>query len=284
MSRIAYVNGRYLSLSAARLGVEDRALQFSDGVYEVMVALNRRLLDEERHLDRLERSLSALRMATPVARSALRQIVRQVIARNHLADALIYVQVSRGEAPRDHAFPTDMVAPSLIVTMRRFNTAALIRQQSQGVAVITVPDQRWARRDIKSVSLLPNVLAKQAAREAGAFESWMVDEDGVTEGSSTTAWIIAGGRLITRNPGHHILPGVTRAVVGDMGGCDVEERPFTVAEAHSADEAFITSATSFITPVVRLNGQQIGTAKPGPVTQALIARHWNHVRDETGRQ
>ncbi|MFS8038479.1 D-amino-acid transaminase [Xanthobacter sp. AM11] len=274
MSRIAYVNGRYLPHHDASVHVEDRGYQFADGVYEVCEVWNGHLVDERRHLDRLERSLRELRIAEPMGRAALSLVLREVVRRNGVRDGLVYLQVTRGVARRDHVFPPLGTAPSLVVTARRADRAAQEKVAQQGVAVITVPENRWPRVDIKSISLLPNVLAKQQAKEAGAREAWFVDAQGfVTEGGSTNAWIVTrAGRIVTRPAELGILRGITRTVVMEVAralGLEVEERPFTVAEAAAAQEAFITAATTVVMPVVVLDGRPVGDGKPGPVAVAL---------------
>ena len=274
MSRIAYVNGRYLRHAEAAVHIEDRGYQFSDGVYEVCGIRNGRFMDEALHLERLERSLGELRIAMPLSLAALRHILREVVRRNRLSHGLVYLQVTRGVAPRDHPFPASHVPPALVVTAKRLNEARIAAAVAKGVAVATMPDLRWARRDIKSVSLLPNILAKQAAREAGAYEAWLVDADGfVTEGSSTNAWIVdRDGRLVTRPASHAILNGVTRRVLLETAkaeGIEVIERPFTPQEAKSAREAFISASSAIIIPVVRIDGEPVGNAEPGSLTLRL---------------
>lgn len=274
MSRIAYVNGRYLRHAKAAVHIEDRGYQFSDGVYEVCGIRNGRFMDEALHLERLERSLGELRIAMPLSRAALRHVLREVVRRNRIANGLVYLQVTRGVAPRDHPFPASHVPPALVVTAKRLNEARIAAAVAKGVAVATMPDLRWARRDIKSVSLLPNILAKQAAREAGAYEAWLVDAEGfVTEGSSTNAWIVdRDGRLVTRPASHDILNGVTRRVLLEAAkaeGIEVIERPFTPQEAKSAREAFISASSAIIIPVVRVDGEPVGNAEPGSLTLRL---------------
>jgi len=276
MSRIAYVNGRYLPHRAATVHIEDRGYQFADGVYEVCEVLGGRLVDETRHLDRLDRSLRELRIPAPVGRAALGVILRETVARNRVRNGLVYLQVTRGVARRDHPFPDPRTPPALVVTAKSMDFAAMERMAQAGVAVITVPENRWGRPDIKTVGLLPNVLAKQQAREAGAREAWFVDAAGyVTEGGSTNAWIVThDGRIITRQADNGILRGVTREGVKDLlarRNLRLEERAFTVAEAMQAAEAFISSATSLVTPVVRIDGKPIGDGTPGPVALALRA-------------
>jgi D-alanine transaminase len=274
MSRIAYVNGRYVPHRDATVHIEDRGYQFSDGVYEVCEVFGGRLVDPTRHLDRLDRSLGELRMHAPMARAALVGVLRETVARNRVTNGYVYLQVTRGVARRDHPFPPLSTRPSLVVTARALDPRAGERHAAKGVAVITLPETRWARPDIKSVSLLPNVLAKQTAREAGAYEAWFVDSTGhVTEGSSTNAWIVTkDGRLVTRQADLSILRGVTRSTLMDVvarRNLAIDERPFTVAEARDAAEAFITSATNLVMPVVAIDGAVIGGGQPGPVATAL---------------
>lgn len=274
MSRIAYVNGRYVPHRHASVHVEDRGYQFADGVYEVCEVWNGHLVDERRHLDRLDRSLHELSIPAPMSRAALGTVLREVVRRNGVTDGLVYLQVTRGVARRDHAFPPPGTPPAVVVTARRSDRRAQEALAAKGVAVITVPENRWPRVDIKSLSLLPNVLAKQAAKQAGAREAWFVDADGfVTEGASTNAWIVTADRTIVTRPAESgILRGITRTVllqITDALGYRLEERAFNVAEAASATEAFITAATTVVMPVVTLDGRPVGTGKPGPVASAL---------------
>jgi D-alanine transaminase len=279
--RIAYVNGRYQPHAQAAVHVEDRGYQFADGVYEVCEVRAGRLIDEGRHGKRLERSLGELRIAMPVSLTALGAILREVVARNRVGDGLVYLQVTRGVAPRDHGFPAEEVRPSLVVTAHALDGRPRRKRAEEGIAVITVPDNRWHRVDIKTVGLLPNVLAKQAARDAGAFEAWFVDREGrVTEGSSTNAWIVSDqGVLVTRHAESGILRGTARAVILDLsaaGQIPVEERAFTVAEARRAREAFVTSATAIVTPVTSIDGTPVGDGKPGTIARQLQATFYRH--------
>jgi D-alanine transaminase len=272
--RIAYVNGRYLPFAKAGVHVEDRAVQLGDSIYEVANVLHGQPTDEDGHLDRMERSLRELGMAMPMGRGALKIVMREMIARNRIADGYLYLQVTRGAAKRDHVPPPDGPRPTLIMTMRGQDMAALAQRMEKGIAVSTQPDIRWGRRDIKTVQLLPNLLAKQAAKKAGAFEAWLVDADGfVTEGSSTNAWIVdAAGTVITRDLSHDLLPGVTRHIMLEAmaeAQIRVEERKFTVAEALGAKEAFISSATGAAVPVVAIDGQAIGNGAPGALTRRI---------------
>lgn len=274
MSRIAYVNGRYLPHRQAQVHVEDRGYQFADGVYEVCEVRGGRLVDERRHLERLQRSLSELRISEPMPLNALGVILRETVRRNRVRDGIVYLQATRGVAPRDHGFPVPTTRPSLVVTARNHDSERNEKVAAEGIAVITVPENRWPRVDIKSVSLLPNVLAKQAARDAGAKEAWFVDRDGaVTEGSSTNAWIVtAAGTVVTRPVSSAILRGVTRTVLLDVlaaHGLKLDERPFTVEEAYAAREAFITSASQIVMPVVSIDGRPVANGAPGLLSAAL---------------
>ncbi len=281
MSRIAYVNGRYVPHAEAGVHVEDRGYQFADGVYEVCEVRGGRMIDERRHMQRLVRSLDELHIRLPMPLAALRVVLRETIRRNRVFDGIVYLQVTRGVARRDHVFPPPSTLPSVVVTARSGDRTKGDRQAEEGVAVITLPDNRWARVDIKTVGLLPNVMAKEAARAAGAREAWFVDADGfVTEGGSTNAWIVtAEGVIRTRPAAFGILSGITRAVVLEVAaelGRVVEERAFTVAEALAAPEAFITAASTIVMPVVRIDGRAIGEGQPGPVAKALRARFHHH--------
>jgi D-alanine transaminase len=274
MSRIAYVNGRYLPLANASVNVEDRGYQFSDGVYEVCEVRAGRLVDEPRHMQRLQRSLGELQIGMPMSLTALRVILRETVRRNRVRDGIVYLQVTRGVARRDHAFPPAGTAPSIVVTARSMDFAAAERTAAEGIAIITVPENRWERVDVKSISLLPNVLAKQAAREQGAKEAWFVGKDGyVTEGSSSNAWIVSReGKVVTRPADQGILRGITRTVLLNAlkaQGLELDERPFTVEEAYAAREAFVTSASQSIMPVVRIDGRPVGNGTPGLVVAAL---------------
>jgi D-alanine transaminase len=274
MSRIAYVNGRYLRLRQAAVGIEDRGYLFADGVYEVCVVKHGRLIDEGRHMRRLARSLGELRIRWPMAPSALAVVIREVIRRNHVRDGVAYVQVTRGAAPRNHVFPPDSVRPGIVCTARSIDRDDTERIASEGIAVITTADNRWERVDIKTISLLPNVLAKQKAKEAGAAEAWFVDRDGyVTEGASSNAWIVtAEGVLVTHARDSGILRGVTREVVLDLlrrEGVRFEERSFAVTEALAAREAFISSAGNLVMPVTHIDGKAIGSGKPGVLALKL---------------
>ena len=285
MSRIAYVNGRYVPHRDARVHIEDRGYQFADGIYEVVAVKDGRFVDLEPHLERLERSLNELRIARPMGRAALTLKMEEVIRRNDVEDGIIYVQMTRGVAARDHAFPA---APRTQVVMTAKRTRPHpARYEADGVKAITAPDIRWARCDIKSVSLLPNVLAKQAAREAGAYEALFVTDGGeITEGSSTNAWIVTrDGELVTRPASNAILSGITRRTVLEIlheEGLRLVERPFTVAEAKQAREMFVTSTTSFVMPVTQLDDAPIANGKPGTISLKLRQRYIAYMASENG--
>jgi D-alanine transaminase len=276
MSRIAYVNGRYLPQRGAAVHIEDRGYQFSDGVYEVCEVRGGCIIDQRRHLARLKRSLDELRIEMPMSEAALAIVMRECVRRNRFRDGIVYLQITRGVAHRDHGFPPPGTRPSVVVTAHGLDVAANERTAAEGVAVITVPDNRWQRVDIKSISLLPNVLAKQAAREQGAKEAWFVDHGGhVTEGSSSNAWIVTkGGKVVTRPADSGILRGITRTVLIDVikaQGLQLEERPFTIEEAYGAREAFLTSASQIVMPVVRIDDRPVGNGAPGSVATTLRA-------------
>ena len=280
MPRQAYVNGRYLPHGNAVVHIEDRGYQFADGVYEVVPVAQGVLVDEELHLDRLERSRDELSIPMPMSRTALKLISAELMRRNRLTNGFLYMQITRGVAPRDHKFPK-YVRPALVMTTRQMPPPNA-KNLAEGVGVITVPDIRWSRCDIKSVSLLPNVLAKQQAVEAGAFEAWQIDADGmVTEGTSTNAWIVTqDGTLVTRNANNEILNGITRISllrVAEAEGVAFEERPFSIEEARAAREAFLTSSTNFVMPVTRIDEQPVGNGHPGLLTGKLRDGYLSYV-------
>ena len=279
MSRIAYVAGQYLPHRQAAVHIEDRGFQFADGVYEVISVVGGRLVDAERHLKRLNRSLGELRIPAPLGDAALGIVLREVIRRNGVDTGIVYLQVTRGAAPREHAFPK-AAKPTLVVTSRRSRPPDP-RLGDDGIAVITIPDIRWQRCDIKSIALIANVLGKQAAREASAYEAWQVDRKGeITEGTSTNAWIVTQeGAVVTRAADSAILNGVTRLAIFDIiarEGYRLVERPFTVAEAKAAREAFLTSTTADLLPVVQIDGAPVGEGRPGPLSQKLRAAYFAH--------
>ncbi|MGC1779651.1 MAG: D-amino-acid transaminase [Xanthobacteraceae bacterium] len=274
MSRYAYVNGRYLPFRDAKIHVEDRGFQFADAVYEVCEVRGGRLVDERRHMARLQRSLGELRMRLPMSLRALGIVLRELVRRNRVEYGLVYLQITRGVARRDPAFPAAALPPTVVATVRALNKARNESSAAKGIAVISVPDNRWGRVDIKTVGLLPNVLARQAAIDQGVRDAWFVGADGkVTEAASANAWIVTpGGALVTRHADHAILRGITRTVTLDVikaQGLTVEERGFTLAEAYGASEAFETSATQIVMPVVCIDGHIVGDGKPGPVATAL---------------
>lgn len=284
MGRIAYVNGRYVPHGEAQVHVEDRGYQFADGVYEVVSVKDSQLVDAVGHLDRLERSLAELSIAMPMTRTALEMVMKRMVRRNHLRDGLVYMQVTRGVSPRDFKFPK-RVRPAIVMTARAANFTPRPAVED-GVKVITTPDIRWKRRDIKSVALLPQVLAKQKAAENGAFEAWMVEDGFVTEGGSSNAWIVTrDGKLVTRNATSSILKGITRHAILHLceeEGIPVEERPFTVEEAYEAREAFVSSATTFAMPVTQIDDHVIGNGKPGSLTRQLRDAYFEYADGARG--
>jgi D-alanine transaminase len=274
MGRIAYVNGRFVPHGEAVVHIEDRGYQLADAVYEVWALFDGKLADPEGHFARLERSLSELSIAMPMSRVALTLVLKEAVRRNRVREGLLYLQVSRGVARRDHAFPSPPVKPSVVMTVSAVDRAASEARAAKGVGVVTTPENRWGRCDIKTVGLLPNALAKQKARAAGAVEAWFVDDLGfVTEGASSNAWIVDGdGRLRTRDTNANILRGVTRNTLLEVirrEGLEVDERPFTPAEAVAAKEAFITGAGTLVLPVVAVDGKPVGGGRPGPVAARL---------------
>jgi D-alanine transaminase len=278
MSRLAYVNGRFLRQAEAGVSVEDRGFQLGDGVYEVWAVIGGRLADAEGHFARLQRSLGELRIPMPMSRAALTVALRETVRRNRVRHGIVYLQVTRGVARRDHAFPNPAVRPTVVITARATNAAAAEARAAKGVGVITLAENRWGRCDIKSIDLLPNVMAKQAAREAGAFEAWFVDEEGrVTEGASSNAWIVGqDGVIRTRDIGANILRGVTRLSLVDVArqaGYRVEEGPFTVEEAKQAREAFLTGAGALVLPIVSIDGEPVANGHPGEVARTLRAAY-----------
>ncbi|MDR3536815.1 MAG: D-amino-acid transaminase [Acetobacteraceae bacterium] len=282
MSRIAYVNGEYLPHPEAVVNIEDRGYQFADGVYEVVYLNNGRFIDEDRHLDRLDRSLRELRIAQPMGRPALRVVLREVMRRNRIREGIVYMQITRGVARREHAFPAKPIPPSMVVTARRVAPYPVDVTKWTATA-ITHPDQRWERCDIKSTALLPNVLAKEAAHAQGAQEAILVDAEGmVTEGSSTNIWIVdKNGVLRTRPLGNEILPGCTRAALAaelTAHGIAFEESRFSAEDLRDAREVFQTSASSFVKPIVKLNGAPVGDGGVGPVAKQLFALFARHVQ------
>ena len=284
MSRVAYVNGAYNPHGQAVVHIEDRGFQFADGVYEVWSVMDGRLADFDGHMARLNRSLDALKIEIPMTSAALGLVLRETVRRNRVREGMVYLQVTRGAAARDHAFPTD-AAPSVIVTAKSVDRARGQAMAAKGAAGVTQPDIRWGRCDIKTVGLLPNVLAKQAARERGAYECLMYDDMGlVTEGASTNAWIVdEDGRLRTRDTQANILRGITREAVLKLvaaEGIALDERPFSVEEAKRAREVFVTAASAFVMPLISLDGVKIGDGRPGPVATRLRDVYLEQARRE----
>ncbi|MGF6171829.1 D-amino-acid transaminase [Ensifer sp. 4252] len=274
MPRIAYVNGAYVPHADAAIHIEDRGYQFADGVYEVCEIRHGFIVDLTRHLDRLSRSLSELRIDWPMSRAALIHVIREVLRRNRVRNGLFYMQVTRGTARRDHVFPVKGTVPTIVVTAKRTDAAAIARKNAEGISAITVPENRWDRVDIKSVGLLPNVLARQKAKEEGAHEAIFVDPDGtVKEGAATNVWIVdRDGVLRTRAADHGILRGITRTTLRDVAGplgIKIEERAFSVDDMLAAREVFITAATSICFPVVSIDGKPIGNGHPGSIAQNI---------------
>lgn len=274
MTRIAYVDGAYLPFDQAGVHIEDRGYQFADGVYEVFALVDRQMLDVEAHLERLDLSLQKINLASPVSKPALQVILKETIRANNIKDGLVYMQITRGRAARNHAYPANP-HPVLSVTVRPINETHRRHVAEAGIKVISIEDQRWKRCDIKSISLLPNVMAKQAAVEAGAQEAWMIDGEGfVTEGASTNAWIIdKAGKLRTRPLANDILDGITRQMLLSLINelkLELDEVPFTLDEAYSSKEAFSTASSLIVMPVVDIDGHEIGNGKPGKITTQLL--------------
>ncbi|MBB2836814.1 UNVERIFIED_ORG: D-alanine transaminase [Rhizobium etli] len=274
MPRIAYVNGRYVKHSDASVHIEDRGYQFADGVYEVCEVRHGYIVDLTRHLNRLDRSLGELRIAWPMSRAALTQVIRETLRRNHVRNGLFYLQVTRGVARRDHVFPAEGTPPSLVITAKSTDPKIIAAKNANGIKAITVADNRWDRVDIKSVGLLPNAMARQQAKEAGAQEAIYVDGDGmVKEGAATNVWIVdRDGTLVTRPAEHGILRGITRTTLIDVAarlGLEITERNFSVSEMLAAREVFLTAATSICFPVVSVDGRAIANGHPGSVSQKV---------------
>ncbi len=284
--RIAYVDGRYLPHGQAGVHVEDRGLQFADSIYEVCAVAGGRFLDEAGHFARLERSLGEIGMNLPMPRAALKAVMHETVRRNRVRDGILYMQITRGALRRDHPIP-ERAQPSLIMTARPLDRTAIAKRRAEGIAVLSQPDIRWGRCDIKMTGLLPNVLAKTAARKAGAYEAWLVDKEGfITEGASTNAWIVtAAGRVVTRALSNAILPGVTRATLIRAlaeAQLTVDERPFRLEETYAAREAFLAAATAGGLPVVRSDGRKIGDGAPGPVAARIYGLYRNFAEHEAG--
>jgi D-alanine transaminase len=276
MTRVVYVNGQYVPYAHAAVHAEDRGFQFADAVYEVCEVKDGRLVDETRHMARLARSLAEISIQQPMTARAWARVLRETIRRNRVRDGLVYLQVTRGAGPRDFPFPSADVLPTVVCLARSVSPARMEAAAEVGIGIATMPDTRWARCDIKTVMLLPAALAKQQARGLGAKEAWFVDRQGyVTEGASSNAWIVdKEGRLVTRRIDNAILRGITRTTLVDVlkrDNLELVERAFTVDEAKAAREAFITSATNIVMPVVSIDGQPVGNGAPGILTQRLRA-------------
>ncbi len=283
MSRIVYVNGSYVPESEGKVSIFDRGFLFADGIYEVTAVINGKLVDYEPHAERLERSLNEISMAWPCSKAELRQMHEELIKRNKLDEGIIYIQVTRGSADRDFKFPKD--AKSTLIGFTQVQKLLENPNAPAGVKVITIPDIRWARRDIKSVMLLAPVLGKQRAYEEGAFEGWMVEDGKVTEGTSSNAYIVKDGKVITRPLSNSILAGCTRRSLFRMAkeeGVTIEERLFTPEEAYAADEAFLTSASNFVLPIVEIDGKRVGGGQPGPVVRKLREIYLDEARRQAG--
>jgi D-alanine transaminase len=285
MSRISYVNGQYIPHSNASVHIEDRGYQFADGVYEVFAVHDGNLVGEQGHLDRLKHSLVSLQIDWPMAKRSFMVVVKEVVRRNHVKFGLVYIQITRGVARRDHPFPTNTQS-AIVVTARKMPPLDK-NVLNKGVKVITIPDIRWKRKDIKSISLLPNCLGKQQAREAGAFEAWQYDGEGnITEGTSSNAWIVTkDGELVTKQIGSTILNGITRLAVLESAreaGLSVSERAFSIEEAHNAKEAFITSSTSHVKAVTRIDDKIIGNGHVGELTSKLLDLYVDYIEEIGG--
>jgi len=270
MSRIVHLNGAYLPEQDAKVSIFDRGYVFADGVYEVTAVIDGKLVDYAPHMERLDRSLRELEIAWPCSKDELREVHEELAKRNNVVEGVIYMQVTRGVAERDFAFPKDI--PSALMAFTQHKKLLDSPYAASGVKVISIPDIRWKRRDIKSIALLPQCMGKQRAAEAGAFEAWMVEEGHVTEGTSSSAYIVKDGKVITRPLSNAILAGVTRRSLLRLAAearIEIEERLFTLEEAHAADEAFLTSASTFVMPIVEIDGKSIGSGKPGPIATAL---------------
>ena len=273
MSRIVYVNGDYVPEEDAKVSVFDRGFLFADGVYEVTSVLGGKLIDFAGHAARLERSLGELDMPSPATAEELLDIHRELVRVNEIGDGLVYLQVTRGAADRDFAYPDPgNVTPTLVLFTQAKPGLADNPAAKKGIRVISIPDIRWGRRDIKTVQLLYPSMGKMMAKAEGCDDAWMVEDGEVTEGTSNTAYIVRGRKIVTRQRGSEILHGITRAAVlrfAREARMEVEERAFTIDEAKAADEAFITSASTFVMPVVEIDGTALGNGAPGPVATRL---------------
>lgn len=280
MSRIVYVNGEYVPEEEAKISIFDRAFLFADGIYEVTAVLDGKLVDYDAHMARLHRSLKEIEMAQPISDAALREMHEELAKRNNVTEGLIYMQITRGVAERDFAYPED--AKQTVIAFTQEKQLADTPKARAGLRIITIPDIRWQRRDIKSTGMLAQAMGKQASKKAGVDDAWMVEDGYVTEGTSNSAFIVLdGNRLVTRPLSNAILPGITRRTIlrlAEAGEITIEERNFTVDEAKDANEAFITSASSFVMPVVEIDGAMVGGGQPGPVTRRLREMYLEEAR------
>ena len=280
MSRIVYVNGAYVPEEEAKISVFDRAFLFGDGVYEVTAVLDRKLVDFQPHLARLDRSLKEIALAAPMSHAELRRLHKELVAQNNVTEGIVYLEITRGAAERDFAYPED--ARPTVVAFTQSKPLIENPYAATGVKVITIPDLRWKRRDIKSTAMPAQTMGKQEAKLKGAYEAWMVEDGQVTEGTSSSAFILdAQGVVRTQPLGHHILPGVTRRAVlklAALEGIGLEERPFSVAEALAAREAFMTAASAFVLPIVEIDGVPIGDGKPGPIARTFRSLYIEEAR------
>lgn len=284
MSRISYVNGHYLPHYAASVHIEDRGYQFSDGVYEVVAIHQGKLIDMDSHMIRLMRSMEELEITWPVCKKAMILIIREVIRRNRIKDGIIYIQITRGVAPRQHTFP-DHQNSALVVTAKRFPPFDF-ESENNGINIITTPEIRWQRCDIKTISLLGNCLAKEKARRAGCYEAWFVEDDGmITEGTTSNSWIVTDkGELVTRDVSNSILNGITRLSIMKIAkenNIHFNERAFSLEEAKTAKEAFVSSTTSFVKPVLKIDGQPVGDGQVGPLSARLLSFYNEHMKAQT---
>lgn len=284
MSRISYVNGRYVPHHAASVHIEDRGYQFSDGVYEVVAIHKGKLIDMDGHMIRLTRSLEELEIASPMSIRAMTLIIREIVRRNRITDGIVYMQITRGVAPRDHIFP-DHQNSAFVVTAKRFPPFNF-ESENNGINIITTPEIRWQRRDIKSISLLGNCLAKEKARRAGCFEAWFIEDNGmITEGTTSNSWIVTDkSELVTRDISNDILNGITRLSIMKIAkenNIKFYERAFSLEEAKTAKEAFISSTTSFVKPVLKIDNNPVGDGKVGPLSAKLISYYNDHMKAQT---
>jgi len=282
MGRIVYVNGEFVPEEEAKISIFDRAFLFADGVYEVTAVIDGKLVDYEPHMERLHRSLKELEMGQPISDAELREMHEQLVERNNITEGLIYMQITRGVAERDFSYPED--AKQTLIAFTQVKDLADSAKARTGIKIISIPDIRWHRRDIKSTGMLAQAMGKEAAKRAGVDDAWMIEDGHVTEGTSNTAFVILdGNHLVTRPLSNKILPGITRRTIlklAETGQISFEERLFTIDEAKGASEAFLTSASSFVMPVVEIDGEMIGGGQPGPVTRKLREMYIDAARNE----